>query len=250
MAGRLDGKVALITGGARGQGAAEAELFAAEGASVVITDVRDEEGAATAAAIDSAVGSVRYLHQDVTDEARWGEVVADVVAAHGGLDILINNAGIFVPKSMLDTTQEDYRRTIDINQVGTYLGMRAAAPAMRDSGGGSIVNISSVAGMLATPAAFAYGASKWAVRGMTKAAAHELGKHNIRVNSIHPGIIDTAMIQQLPAYEADPQSVIRHIPLGRAGEAHDVARLALFLASDDASYISAGEYLIDGAYMR
>ena len=248
VAGRLDGKVALITGGARGQGAAEAELFAAEGASVVITDVRDEEGAATAASIDGAIGSVHYLHQDVTDETRWGDIVADIVEAHGGLDVLINNAGIFVPKPMLETTQEEYRRTIDINQVGTYLGMRAAAPAMRDSGGGSIVNISSIAGMLAAPDAFAYGASKWAVRGMTKAAAHELGKHNIRVNSIHPGIIDTAMLHEARGQGAAEAKVFQ-IPLGRAGEAMDIARLALFLASDDASYISAGEYLIDGAFM-
>ena len=246
MPGRLDGKVALITGGARGQGAAEAALFTQEGATVVITDVLDEEGEATAAAIDGC----RYLSQDVTDETRWAAVVQEIVDQHGRLDVLINNAGIFIVKPMLETSLEEYRRVIDINQVGVYLGMRAAAPAMRDSGGGSIVNISSVAGLLATPQAFAYGASKWAVRGMTKAAAHELGPDNIRVNSIHPGIIDTAMIQQLPAYESNPQSVIRHIPLGRAGEAEDVARLALFLASDESSYCSAGEYLIDGAYMR
>ena len=245
MAGRLDGKVALITGGARGQGAAEAELFAAEGATVVITDVRDPEGEATAAAIPDC----RYLHHDVTDEARWQAVVQDVVDAHGGLDVLINSAGIFVIQSILETTLEDYRRTIDVNQVGTFLGMKTAAVAMRDSGGGSIVNISSIAGMLAAPNSFAYGASKWAVRGMTKAAAHDLGKYNIRVNSIHPGVIDTEMLSVLPIWESRPEVMIKKIPLGRAGEAMDVARLALFLASDDASYISAGEYLIDGALM-
>ena len=245
MTGRLDGKVALITGGARGQGAAEAKLFAAEGATVVITDVLDGEGEATAAAIDGC----RYLPQDVTDEGRWAEVVADVVANEGRLEVLINNAGIFLVKPMLETSLEEYRRVIEINQVGVFLGMKAAAGAMGDSGGGSIVNLSSIAGLRSTPMSFAYGASKWAVRSMTKSAAHELGPHNIRVNSIHPGLIDTAMLQLLPQYEAEPESMIRHVPLGRVGEAEDVARLALFLASDDSSYISAGEYLIDGAWM-
>jgi 3alpha(or 20beta)-hydroxysteroid dehydrogenase len=246
MAGRLDGKVALITGGARGQGAAEAALFAEEGAAVVITDVLDAEGRATAAAIDGC----RYLHQDVRDEDRWTEVVADVVAQEGSLTVLINNAGIFPVQSLMETSLEDYRRVIDINQVGVYLGMRAVVPTMRDAGGGSIINISSVAGMIATPLSFGYGASKWAVRGMTKSAAHELGRDNIRVNSIHPGIIETPMIHNFPAYDADPQSIIRTIPLGRAGEPEDIARLALFLASDESSYISAGEYLIDGAFMH
>ncbi|PZC49723.1 MAG: 3alpha(or 20beta)-hydroxysteroid dehydrogenase [Chloroflexi bacterium] len=246
MAGRLDGKVALITGGARGQGAAEAALFANEGAAVVITDVLDTEGAATAAAIDGC----RYLHQDVRDEARWNEVVAEIVANEGRLNVLINNAGIFPVQSMMETSLEDYRRVIEINQVGVFLGMKAVVPAMRADGGGSIVNISSVAGMLATPGSFGYGASKWAVRGMTKSAAHDLGPDRIRVNSIHPGIIETAMIHNLPEYDADPESIVRKIPLGRAGEPEDIAQLALFLASDDASYISAGEYLIDGAFMR
>ena len=246
MAGRLDGKVALITGGARGQGAAEAALFAQEGAAVVITDVLDEEGRATAAAIDGC----RYLHQDVRDEDRWAEVVADIAAREGSLTVLINNAGIFPVQSLMETSLEDYRRVIDINQLGVFLGMRAVVPAMRAAGGGSIINISSIAGMLATPNSFGYGASKWAVRGMTKSAARDLGPDNIRVNSIHPGIIETPMIHNLPEYDADPQSIIRGIPLGRVGEPEDIARLALFLASDESSYVSAGEYLIDGAVMR
>ena len=213
---------------------------------MVITDVLDTEGAATAAAIDGC----RYLHQDVRDEARWNEVVAEIVANEGRLNVLINNAGIFPVQSMMETSLEDYRRVIEINQVGVFLGMKAVVPAMRADGGGSIVNISSVAGMLATPGSFGYGASKWAVRGMTKSAAHDLGPDRIRVNSIHPGIIETAMIHNLPEYDADPESIVRKIPLGRAGEPEDIAQLALFLASDDASYISAGEYLIDGAFMR
>lgn len=245
MGGRLDGKVALITGGARGQGAAEAALFAREGAAVVITDVLDAEGAATAAAIDGC----RYLHQDVRDEARWDEVVADIVATEGRLNVLINNAGIFPVQTMMETSLEDYRRVIDINQVGVFLGMKAVVPAMRAAGGGSIVNVSSIAGLHSTPMAFGYGASKWAVRGMSKSAAHDLGPDNIRVNSIHPGIIETPMIHNLPVYEADPESIVSQIPLGRAGEPEDIAQLALFLASDEASYISAGEYLIDGAFM-
>ena len=244
MAGRLDGKVALITGGARGQGAAEAALFAQEGAAVVITDVLDEEGRATAAAIDGC----RYLHQDVRDEDRWAEVVADVVAQEGSLTVLVNNAGFLLAASLMETSLEDYHRVIDINQVGVFLGMRAVVPAMRAAGGGSIINISSVGGMIPAPTALVYGASKWAVRGMTKSAARDLGPDNIRVNSIHPGVIDTAMVHGDPAQEADWQWMNRDIPLGRPGEPEDVAWLALFLASDESSYVSAGEYLIDGAH--
>ena len=184
---RLEGKVALITGGARGQGAEEARLFAAEGANVVLTDVLDEEGEAVAVEVGGD-----YLHHDVTSEDEWAAVVARTVELYGGLDVLINNAGIYVATPLIGGNLDDYRRVIDVNQVGVFLGMREAAPAMIPRGGGSIVNISSIAGLRGGGGAFGYTASKWAVRGMTKAAAVALGPHNIRVNSIHPGLIDTA----------------------------------------------------------
>src|SRR5688500_2106670 len=184
--GKLDGKVALITGGARGQGAAEAALFATEGAQVVITDVLDEEGAATAEAVRG-----QYLHHDVASEDQWASVVEAVLARHGRLDVLVNNAGIYLPGRVTTVTLAEYRRVIDVNQVGVFLGMRAVAAPMMAAQSGSIVNISSVAGLRGGGGSIAYTASKWAVRGMTKAAAQELGRYGIRVNSIHPGLIET-----------------------------------------------------------
>ncbi|HLZ71931.1 MAG TPA: glucose 1-dehydrogenase [Dehalococcoidia bacterium] len=241
--GRLDGKVALITGGARGQGAAEGRLFAAEGAGVVLTDVLDTEGEATA----KACGGV-YLHHDVTSAEQWERVVSAALDRHGRLDILVNNAGIWMTGRLTDTTEADYRRVIDVNQVGVFLGMQAASKPMMAARSGAIVNISSIAGMRGAAAGFAYGASKWAVRGMTKSAAQELGRFGIRVNSIHPGLIDTAMLHQLPGIDAGGlENRLRSIPLGRVGEAEDVAKLALFLASDDSAYSSGHEFIIDGA---
>ena len=240
--GKLDGRVALITGGARGQGAAEAALFAAEGATVFLTDVLDEEGETTAA----ACGGV-YLHHDVTSESRWEDVVQAILKDHGRLDILVNNAGIFKLGSVVTTTLEDYRQVIEINQVGVFLGMRAVAKPMIERGSGAIVNISSIAGMQGSPGAIAYGASKWAVRGMTKSAATELGRYGIRVNSIHPGIIETPMLHQIPAFESgNADRWLRRIPAGRVADAHEVAKLALFLASDESSYSSGAEFVIDG----
>ncbi len=239
--GRLDGKIALITGGARGQGAAEGRLFAAEGASVVLTDVLDAEGEDTAKACDGI-----YLHHDVTSAAHWERVVATVLERHGRLDILINNAGIWITGRLTDTSEADYRRVIDVNQVGVFLGMQAVAKPMIAARSGAIVNISSVAGLRGAAAGFAYGASKWAVRGMTKSAARELGPYGIRVNSIHPGLIETAMLHQLPGIDANMEERVRAIPLGRVGEAEDVAKLALFLASDDSAYSTGAEFIIDG----
>ena len=240
--GKLDGRVALITGGARGQGAAEATLFAAEGATVFLTDVLDDEGEKTAA----ACGGV-YLHHDVTSESRWEDVVQAILKDHGRLDILVNNAGIFKLGGVVTTTLEDYRQVIEINQVGVFLGMRAVAKPMIERGSGAIVNISSIAGMQGSPGAIAYGASKWAVRGMTKSAATELGRYGIRVNSIHPGIIETPMLHQIPAFESgNAERWVRRIPAGRVAEAHEVAKLALFLASDESSYSSGAEFIIDG----
>ena len=240
--GKLDGRVALITGGARGQGAAEAALFASEGATVVVTDVLDEDGAKSAAACGGT-----YMHHDVTSESRWQEVVDAILKDHGRLDILVNNAGIFKVGSVVNTTLADYKQVIEINQVGVFLGMRTAAKPMMEAGSGAIVNISSIAGMQGSPGAIAYGASKWAVRGMTKSAATELGRYGIRINSIHPGIIETPMLHQIPAFESgNSDRWIRRIPAGRVADAHEVAKLALFLASDESSYSTGSEFLIDG----
>ena len=239
---RLEGKVALITGGARGQGAAEARLFTEEGAEVVVTDVLDDEGAQVAAEVGGT-----YIHHDVTSEDEWAAVVARTVELHGGLDVLINNAGIYMSTPLIGGNLDDYRRVIDVNQVGVFLGMREAAPAMIPRGGGSIVNISSIAGLRGGGGAFGYTASKWAVRGMTKAAAVALGPHNIRVNSIHPGLIETAMLHQLPNVEAgNLDQMVQRIPLGRIAEAEEVAKLALYLASDDSEYSTGSEFIVDG----
>ncbi len=239
---RLEGKVALITGGARGQGAAEGRLFAVEGAAVVLTDVLDAEGEQTAAGIGG-----RYLHHDVTSEDGWARVVNEVLERHGRLDVLINNAGIWITGPLLSTSLADYRRIVEVNQVGTFLGMQAAARPMVAARSGSIINISSVAGLRSAGAGFAYGASKWAVRGMTKTAARELGPHGVRVNSIHPGLIETAMLHQLPGIDAGhTDRYLQNIPLGRVAEADEVAKLALFLASDDSSYSTGAEFIVDG----
>ena len=239
---RLDGKVALVTGGARGQGAAEARLFAAEGAAVVISDVLDADGEATAAACGGL-----YLHHDVTREDDWARVVEAVTSRHGRLDVLVNNAGIFMPGRIRETALADYRRVIEVNQIGVFLGMKAVADAMIATGAGSIVNISSVAGLQGGGNSIAYTASKWAVRGMTKSAAREFARYGIRVNSIHPGLIETPMLHQVPGIDAGRlEGYLRTVPLGRVGAADEVARLALFLASDESSYCTGSEFIIDG----
>jgi len=240
--GRLDGKVALVTGGARGQGAEEARLFALEGASVVITDVLDDDGKATAADIGAAA---TFHHHDVTSEKEWNSVVAAVLDEHGQLDVLVNNAGIFAINPMVMTTEEEYRRVIDVNQVGVFLGMKAVTPTMTDKQTGSIINISSVAGLGGSPGMISYAASKWAVRGMSRSAAMELAPFHVRVNSIHPGIIETPMLEEFARWGIMPQ-VMERIPLGRSAEAIEVARLALFLASDESSYCTGSEFTIDG----
>lgn len=244
--GRLDGKVALITGGARGQGAAEGVTFAREGAAVVLTDILDEDGEKVASQIGGD-----YLHHDVTSEADWERVVQETVARHGRLDTLVNNAGIFRSGTTEATTLDDYRLVIEINQVGVFLGMRAVAGQMKTQNAGSIINISSVAGLEGQAGTIAYSASKWAVRGMTKVAAAELGRHGVRVNSIHPGLIETPMMDELPAVQAGKMDRInRLILLGRPAQAEEVANLALFLASDEASYCTNSEFIVDGGVHR
>jgi len=238
---RLDGKIALITGGARGQGAAEAARFAAEGATVYITDVLDDEGAATAAELGR---SVTYLHHDVASEGEWIAVVAGIVETHGRVDVLVNNAGIFQVMPVGETTLDDWNRMIAINQTGVFLGIREVGRQMCAQGSGSIINISSVAGMGGASIAFAYSASKWAVRGMTKSAAVDFAPHGVRVNSVHPGIIETAMLDE---FGDRVPGITERIPIGRTASADEVASTVLFLASDESSYCSGHEYLVDGA---
>ena len=240
--GRLDGKVALISGGARGQGESHARRFVAEGAKVVIGDILEDEGEAVAHDLgDDAV----FVTLDVTSEESWREAVGETVDAFGGLHVLLNNAGVlgaFTP--LVDSTLEHFMKVLSINLVGPFLGIKTAAPAIRDSGGGSIVNISSTAGMWGVPFAADYTASKFGVRGLTKVAALELGHDGIRVNSVHPGGVLTEMVK---AVGDDGQSdYYRRLPAGRIGTPEDVTNLVLFLASDESAYCTGTEFVIDG----
>jgi 3alpha(or 20beta)-hydroxysteroid dehydrogenase len=236
--GQLNGKVALITGGARGQGAAEGHLFAAEGATVYLTDVLAEEGEKTA-----AEAGATFIEHDVSSPESWAAVVQQVVQDHHRLDVLVNNAGILEWKNLADTSFEIWQRVVAINQTGVFLGMQAAAPQMNKQKAGSIINVSSIAGLRGAAPCFAYGATKWAVRGMTKSAAHELGPHGIRVNSIHPGIIDTPMMAGVPL-----EQLAATVPLGRYAGADEVAKLALWLASEQSAYASGAEWVLDGGF--
>ncbi|HWC37244.1 MAG TPA: glucose 1-dehydrogenase [Acidimicrobiales bacterium] len=241
--GRLDGKVALISGAARGQGEAEARLFVAEGAKVVLGDVLDDLGEKLAVGIgDAAV----YVHLDVTRQEDWEAAVETATSSFGRLDVLVNNAGILRFGSIERTPFEDYRRVIEINQFGCFLGMKAAIPALKAAGGGAIVNISSTQGLEGMAGACAYTASKFAVRGMTKSAALELGRFGIRVNSVHPGGIDTPMLQLDQVDQANKDAAYRHQPIGRIGQPEEVARLVAFLSSDEASYSTGSEFLVEG----
>jgi 3alpha(or 20beta)-hydroxysteroid dehydrogenase len=247
--GRLTGKVALITGGARGMGAAEAALFASEGARVVITDVRDEDGKLTAKNISPDGSMCAYMHHDVVDESEWATVVSSTIERFGRVDVLVNNAGIFETGTVLNTSLEMYRRTIDINQVGVFLGMKAVAEHMVKQQSGSIINISSIAGLQGAAGFLAYGASKWAVRGMSRGVAKELAPFGVRVNSIHPGIIDTAMLQTFEDVGTGVREAVRtRIPMGREAQAQEVATMALFLASNESSYCNGGEFVVDGGW--
>ncbi|MFT7598327.1 MAG: 3alpha(or 20beta)-hydroxysteroid dehydrogenase [Acidimicrobiales bacterium] len=240
--GRLDGKVAIITGAARGQGAAEAQMFADEGATVVLTDVLSTEGEATAAAVGGT-----FHHHDVSNEDAWERVVAATLASHGRVDVLVNNAGIFHRAKLVDHTLDDFKRLLDINTVGVFLGMRSVAPAMIEQGSGSIVNISSIAGLVGAPNSIGYGASKFAVTGMTKTAAFELARHGIRVNSIHPGMIDTEMIHEVASHDDGRlEKMAASTPFRRAADPKEIANLALFLASDESSFSSGSEFVADG----
>jgi 3alpha(or 20beta)-hydroxysteroid dehydrogenase len=236
--GKLDGRVAIVTGGARGQGAAEARLFAEEGATVFVTDVLADEGRKTAADVGGT-----FVEHDVADPAQWQQLVERVAREQGRIDVLVNNAGILRWERMVDTTPESWNEIVAVNQTGVFLGMRAVAPQMIEQRSGAILNISSVGGLRGASACFAYAATKWAVRGMTKGAAIELGPHGIKVNSIHPGIIDTPM---MGGTDLDGLATTIGVPLQRYAQPEEVAKLALWLVSDDNSYSTGAEFVIDG----
>ena len=244
---RLEGKVALISGGARGQGAAEAKLFAGEGAKVVFGDILDDLGKQVEAEIHEVGGEALYIHLDVTNAADWASAVEAAVSRYGRLDVLVNNAGITIRKNVEDTTEEDWDRIMAINAKGVFLGTKQAIPAMRESGGGSIVNISSTAGLVGSPYSGAsYAATKGAVRLFTKATAIQYAKESIRCNSVHPGLLETPMTQDMLADAAHREERTQRIPLGRVGTAEDVANGVLYLASDEASFVTGSELVIDG----
>jgi NAD(P)-dependent dehydrogenase (short-subunit alcohol dehydrogenase family) len=246
---RLEGKVALVTGGARGMGEAEARLFASEGANVVVADLLDVEGQAVADAINAAGGEALFSHLNVTDEKNWEEVVADAVARFGRLDILVNNAGMdgVHEPHLLDTDAWD--AVMDVNAKGVFLGMKYAILEMRKNGSGSIINISSISGFVGMEQThMGYNASKGAVRIMSKSAAVQNARQGIRVNSVHPGIMPP-MSGTLRPPERNEYLVTEKIPMGRVGEVEEVAAAVLFLASDDASYITGTELVVDGGYL-
>jgi 3alpha(or 20beta)-hydroxysteroid dehydrogenase len=247
--GRLDGKVALITGGARGMGKSHVRHFVAEGARVVFGDVLDDKGAAVAAKLDGQ--SCRYIHHDVTSEEHWAAAVAAAVDTFGRLDILVNNAGVLQFAPIADMPLADFRRILEVNAVGSWLGMKAVIEPMKAAGGGSIVNISSVEGFTGAAGLTGYSASKFAVRGMTKAAAQELGQFGIRVNSVHPGGVITSMTlsQADAAGQADGDAFLKAMPLARFAEPAEISRLVVFLASDESSYSTGSEFVADGGLL-
>ncbi|MEV0294197.1 glucose 1-dehydrogenase [Nocardia sp. NPDC050710] len=234
--GRLTGKVALISGGARGMGAAHARAMVAEDARVVMGDILADEGAALAEELGD---NATYVHLDVREKQQWTDAVAEAVRRYGGLHVLVNNAGIVNGNLLVDFELAEWQRILDINLTGTFLGMQAATPAMIEAGGGSIINISSVEGMRGSPGLHGYTATKFAVRGLTKSTALELAQYKIRVNSVHPGLIRTPMTEGIPAD-------FLQIPMGRAADPSEVSALITFLASDESSYSTGAEFVIDG----
>jgi NAD(P)-dependent dehydrogenase (short-subunit alcohol dehydrogenase family) len=243
--GRLDGKVALISGGARGQGATEARLFVREGAKVVFGDILDEEGKKVEAEIRAAGGEATYVHLDVTNEASWRAAVEMAVRTYGKLNVLVNNAGIYIRKRIEETTEDDLDQILAVNVKGVFLGTKLALPVMRRAGGGSIINISSTAGLVGNPhGSPIYTATKGAVRLFTKATAMQHAQENIRCNSVHPGPIETAMLQEAAGELLETYR--RRVPLGRFGTPEDIAYGVLYLASDESAFMTGSELVIDG----
>jgi 3alpha(or 20beta)-hydroxysteroid dehydrogenase len=248
--GRLDGKVALITGGARGMGKAHARHFVAEGAKVVLGDLLDDKGKALAAELGE--DNCRYVHHDVTSEADWAAAVSATTDAFGTLNVLINNAGILKNKKIADMTLAEFRQVIDVNLIGEWLGVKSVIAPMTMAGGGSIVNISSVEGFTGAAGMSAYSASKFGVRGITRSAAQELGKLGIRVNSVHPGGIITTMTAT--AFESftdisDGEGFLKSLPIPRFAKSSEVSPLVVFLASDESSYCTGSEFVVDGGML-
>ena len=245
---RLEGKVALISGGARGMGAEEAKLFAREGAKVVIGDILEMEGHQTEAEVNEVGGECLFVMLDVTNEAQWQGAVAATVARFGKLDILVNNAGIFRGNPVEDTTTQEWDQIMDINAKGVFLGTKLVIPEMRKAGGGSIINISSVAGLVGNPFSSAYNASKGAVRLLTKSTAIQYAKDGIRANSIHPGVIETPMTQDVVNDPSFREFRLTANPISRLGQPADIAYGALYLASDESSFVTGSELVIDGGW--
>ena len=245
---RLQNKVALISGGAKGMGAVEAKLFAKEGAKVVIGDVLETEGKQIEAEINETGGECLFVPLDVTDENQWNEAVAATVRRFGKLDILINNAGIFRTSPVEETSSTEWDQVMDINAKGVFLGAKAAIPAMREAGGGSIINLSSVAGLVGAAYSSAYSASKGAVRLFTKSIAIQYATDGVRCNSIHPGVIQTDMTKEAIADSQFKAQRLDPTPLARLGQPEDVAYGALYLASDESSFVTGAELVIDGGW--
>ncbi|MEU9999482.1 glucose 1-dehydrogenase [Streptomyces sp. NPDC050848] len=233
----LVGKVVIVTGAARGQGAAEARLLAAAGARVVCTDVREEEGRAVAAELGDAGEFVRH---DVTSAEDWREVVARALASYGRVDALVNNAALWRTAPVDAETYENFELLLRVNLLGPFLGIQAVVPALREAGGGSIVNVSSTAGLVGIPGHAAYGSSKFGLRGLTRSSALDLARHGIRVNSVHPGAVDTPMTAAVADRDWS------HVPLGRMGRPEEVGGLIAFLVSDASSYVTGAEFTVDG----
>ena len=245
---RLNNKAVLISGGARGMGSVEAKLFCCEGASVIIGDILEDEGRKIEAEINESGGVCIFVRLDVTSEEDWDSAVNLAVERFGKLDILINNAGIFPMESIEETTVKSWDKVMDVNAKGVFLGTKAAIPAMRTSGGGSIINLSSIAGLVGSAYSASYNATKGAVRLLTKSTAIQYAKDGIRANSIHPGLVDTLMASELLS---DPDLQVKRLastPMGRTGTAEEIAYGALFLASDESSFMTGSELVIDGGF--